>query len=74
MKVKEDVVTKYVEEPTKTGIKEDNIGNRMLQKMGWQTGQGLGRDNTGITDPIMVLIVQLLLCIHVTSWHFSDNY
>ncbi|XP_035708572.1 RNA-binding protein 5-B isoform X2 [Folsomia candida] len=53
MKVKEDVVTKYVEEPTKTGIKEDNIGNRMLQKMGWQTGQGLGRDNTGITDPIM---------------------
>jgi len=52
MKAKEDIVTNYIEEPTKEGIKEDNIGNIMLQKMGWKSGLGLGRDNTGIKDPI----------------------
>ncbi|CAG5128162.1 unnamed protein product [Candidula unifasciata] len=40
------------EEPTKFGIKEDNIGNKLLQKMGWSEGQGLGKSNQGITDPI----------------------
>jgi len=54
MKVKEDIVTSYVEEPTKDGIKGDNLGNKMLQKMGWQAGQGLGKDNKGIVDPITV--------------------
>lgn len=54
MKVKTDIATAYVEEPTKEGIRDDNIGNRMLQKMGWQEGQGLGKDNRGIIDPIVV--------------------
>ncbi|XP_029113569.1 NF-kappa-B-repressing factor-like isoform X2 [Scleropages formosus] len=34
-------------------IKEDNIGNRLLRKMGW-TGGGLGRVGEGIAEPIMV--------------------
>ncbi|KAM4021126.1 NF-kappa-B-repressing factor [Anomaloglossus baeobatrachus] len=34
-------------------IKEDNIGNRLLRKMGW-TGGGLGRDGEGIAEPICV--------------------
>ncbi|KAG0378320.1 hypothetical protein BGX24_004171 [Mortierella sp. AD032] len=33
------------EQPTKDGIKEDNIGNRLLKSMGWKEGQGLGRDS-----------------------------
>ncbi|GJJ78460.1 RNA-binding protein 5/10 [Entomortierella parvispora] len=40
------------EQPTKDGIKEDNIGNRLLKSMGWKEGQGLGKDGEGIKDPI----------------------
>jgi len=40
------------EEPTKAGIGGDNIGNKLLQKMGWSHGQGLGKTNQGRTDPI----------------------
>ena len=41
-----------VEQPTLHGIKEDNLGNRLLKSMGWREGQGLGRSNQGIIDPI----------------------
>ncbi|XP_077465625.1 NF-kappa-B-repressing factor [Stigmatopora argus] len=34
-------------------IKEDNIGNQLLRKMGW-TGGGLGRHGDGIAEPIQV--------------------
>ncbi|KAH9518958.1 RNA-binding protein 5 [Bulinus truncatus] len=40
------------EEPTKKGIGDDNIGNKLLQKMGWSQGMGLGKSNQGRTDPI----------------------
>ncbi|RKP09028.1 G-patch domain-containing protein [Thamnocephalis sphaerospora] len=36
-------------------IADSNIGFRMLQKMGWQSGQGLGRDGQGRVDPIPVV-------------------
>ncbi|XP_077588300.1 NF-kappa-B-repressing factor [Stigmatopora nigra] len=38
---------------TSCEIKEDNIGNRILRKMGW-TGGGLGRHGEGITKPVRV--------------------
>ncbi|KAI5105137.1 NF-kappa-B-repressing factor, partial [Silurus meridionalis] len=41
------------EEATSQEIKEDNIGNQLLRKMGW-TGGGLGREGEGIAEPIMV--------------------
>ncbi|XP_034037675.1 NF-kappa-B-repressing factor-like [Thalassophryne amazonica] len=34
-------------------IKEDNIGNQLLRKMGWKGG-GLGREGDGIAEPIRV--------------------
>ncbi|KAK3592311.1 hypothetical protein CHS0354_030647 [Potamilus streckersoni] len=40
------------EEPTKAGIGQENIGNKLLQKMGWSEGQGLGRAGQGIVKPI----------------------
>ncbi|KAG7280597.1 hypothetical protein CRUP_028323 [Coryphaenoides rupestris] len=45
------VVINY-EQPTKDGLNSDNIGNKMLQAMGWREGKGLGRNQQGITAPI----------------------
>ncbi|KAL1472840.1 hypothetical protein MTO96_039066 [Rhipicephalus appendiculatus] len=42
------------EEPTKQGIGEDNIGNKMLKAMGWSEGQGLGKTNAGTTNIVEV--------------------
>ncbi|XP_034022245.1 RNA-binding protein 5 isoform X2 [Thalassophryne amazonica] len=40
------------EQPTKDGLTSDNIGNKMMQAMGWKEGKGLGRNQQGITTPI----------------------
>lgn len=44
------------EQPTKDGIDHSNIGNKMLQAMGWREGSGLGRKCQGITAPIEVSV------------------
>ncbi|XP_008479382.1 bromodomain-containing protein 4 isoform X2 [Diaphorina citri] len=33
-------------------LKEDNVGFKMLQKLGWQEGSGLGTDGGGIQEPV----------------------
>lgn len=33
-------------------IKEDNVGFKMLQKLGWSEGQGLGAGASGIVEPV----------------------
>ncbi|KAK2544638.1 G patch domain-containing protein 2 isoform X1 [Columba livia] len=43
--------TGFVGENTQP-IPENNIGNRMLQSMGWTPGTGLGPDSKGIAEPI----------------------
>lgn len=33
-------------------LKDDNVGYRLLQKMGWNEGEGLGQDGSGIIHPV----------------------
>ncbi|KAL6863765.1 hypothetical protein ACP4OV_016668 [Aristida adscensionis] len=37
----------------KAKIQADNIGHKLLSKMGWREGEGLGSERRGIADPIM---------------------
>ncbi|KAJ8485699.1 hypothetical protein OPV22_018184 [Ensete ventricosum] len=37
----------------KARIQADNIGHRLLSKMGWKEGEGLGSDKRGRADPVM---------------------
>ena len=46
------VISRF-EQPTKQGLGADNVGNKLLQKMGWNEGQGLGKSQQGIVDPLM---------------------
>ncbi|KAL0276095.1 UNVERIFIED_CONTAM: hypothetical protein PYX00_003753 [Menopon gallinae] len=48
LKEKEEIY----EEPNRGGIPAENVGSKMLQKMGWTEGMGLGRSNQGRTDII----------------------
>lgn len=43
-----------VDKPAQSLIKDDesNPGNQLLRKMGWSEGQGLGKDQIGIENPI----------------------
>ncbi|EDV26557.1 uncharacterized protein TRIADDRAFT_16335, partial [Trichoplax adhaerens] len=38
----------------KKPIEKSNKGHKLLEKMGWSAGQGLGRNNTGISQPVEV--------------------
>lgn len=37
-------------------ISSDNFGRRLLVKMGWKAGQGLGLGNDGISEPVMAKV------------------
>lgn len=37
-----------------TAIGADNIGHKLLQKMGWKEGKGIGAKETGQTAPVAV--------------------
>ncbi|XP_076045392.1 RNA-binding protein 5-like isoform X2 [Oratosquilla oratoria] len=52
MAAREEASSTTYEEPTKKGIGSDNIGNKLLKKMGWSDGQGLGKANQGRTSII----------------------
>ncbi|GAA5857770.1 hypothetical protein JCM1840_000901 [Sporobolomyces johnsonii] len=40
------------EAPNKDGLEESNAGLKMLEKMGWSKGAGLGASGTGRVDPV----------------------
>ncbi len=37
-------------------ISQENKGHKMMQKMGWNVGEGLGKEKTGIREPINVIV------------------
>ncbi|KAK3913979.1 Angiogenic factor with G patch and FHA domains 1 [Frankliniella fusca] len=39
---------------TTESIRSTNKGFKMLSKMGWKEGESLGRDGTGLTEPVLV--------------------
>ncbi|CDW58242.1 RNA-binding protein 5 [Trichuris trichiura] len=54
------LVESVSEEPVSSPMQTDNKGAKLMRSMGWQEGQGLGRQNQGITDPI-------------TEWVLNNN-
>lgn len=50
-----DAATQKVnrESADKAKIQADNVGHKLLSKMGWKEGEGLGSSRKGIADPIM---------------------
>ena len=47
----------------KQKIGSDNKGNKMLQKMGWKDGQGLGKKNQGRTEIVEVCKLEFTLVV-----------
>ncbi|XP_047310741.1 SURP and G-patch domain-containing protein 1-like protein isoform X2 [Impatiens glandulifera] len=43
----------------KARIQSDNVGHKLLSKMGWKEGEGLGSSRSGIANPIMAGDVKL---------------
>ncbi|XP_043466496.1 RNA-binding protein 5-like [Leptopilina heterotoma] len=52
LKTRVEEISVSYEEPTRAGIGSDNVGNKLLQKMGWSEGMGLGKSNQGRTSII----------------------
>jgi len=52
LKTRVEEMSVSYEEPTRAGIGSDNVGNKLLQKMGWSEGMGLGKSNQGRTSII----------------------
>lgn len=48
------------EKPKAPGLDNSNIGNKLMQKMGWNQGQGLGRENQGMSAPIEASLADIL--------------
>ncbi|XP_034387770.1 angiogenic factor with G patch and FHA domains 1 isoform X2 [Cyclopterus lumpus] len=66
-------------------ISEVNKGRKMLEKMGWKKGEGLGKEGTGMKDPIQLKIrksqsglgagaAMSLDCVSVTKSKSQKNW
>ena len=74
LRTKEDVASISYEEPTKAGIGSDNVGNRLLQKMGWQEGMGLGKSNQGRTSIIQVILQHIDSSFNSLTYYYFTPF
>lgn len=58
---KEQLTQKAHQQLPQKSIGGDNIGNKMLQKMGWKEGLGLGKTNQGRTSIIEVSYLMIIM-------------
>lgn len=65
-----EVARKAREEP----IDATNVGNRLLKKMGWSEGEGLGKDGGGIIDPIQAGLRNSKAGIGMAGTSTNDSY
>ncbi|XP_024024380.1 SUPPRESSOR OF ABI3-5 isoform X2 [Morus notabilis] len=47
-----EAIDSYEVITTDRAIDENNVGNRMLRSMGWHEGLGLGKDGSGMIEPV----------------------
>ena len=40
-------------DPKPSGVADSKIGSKLLKKMGWTEGQGLGKQSQGQTEPLV---------------------
>ncbi|PON32040.1 Splicing factor, SPF [Parasponia andersonii] len=51
-------ISSYEVITTEKAIDENNVGNRMLRSMGWHEGLGLGKDGSGMIEPVQAQAVE----------------
>ncbi|GLT57696.1 hypothetical protein SLA2020_306500 [Shorea laevis] len=56
--VMSDDVQSYEVITADKAIDEKNVGNRMLRSMGWQEGLGLGKDGSGMVEPVQAQSIE----------------
>ena len=54
-------------------IEKANKGRKMLEKMGWHSGGGLGRDEDGIMEPVSIYILCTVFLMYVYEYSLSSS-
>jgi len=50
-------------------ISENNLGFKLLKSMGWKEGTGLGKDGTGIKEPVCLIFIGFYLYLFIKKNH-----
>ena len=54
-KNRREELDKFEKNVNNSQINKDNIGKKMMEKMGWKEGKGLGKSEIGIIEPVRII-------------------